>query len=175
MKKLLIVFGDEGAGKSTFAKRIVPHLKNGASFDAENILQVNPFEFNSQFIELGIANSLDLIHNFFEAGYERVVAGSFINTREQFDTFKSQLKYDSEIYVLQLVADKSIRDNRRLNREKPTNQEQMDWMDKTWPTSSSLKEMAGDGVYTFFKLDNGGQTIEQGIETVKQNLSGFFE
>lgn len=174
MKKLLIVCGDEGAGKSTFAKKIVPFLKNGASFDAENILQVNPFEFNKKFIKLAIANSVDLIHNFFEAGYEQVVAGSFISTREEFDVFNSQLAGDPEIYILQLTAEKFVRDDRRLKREKPTDQKQMDWMDINWPTSNSLAETAGDGSYSFFRLDNSELPIDQAIQKVKEGLSGFF-
>lgn len=175
MKKLLIVFGDEGAGKSTFAKNIVRHLTNGAAFDAENVLQVKPFEYNADFINLAIKNSISLTHNFFEAGYEQVVAGSFIGNREQFDTFKSQLKYDPKIYALQLLADKSVRDQRRLSREKPTTQELMDWMDKTWPTSFSLEETAGDGAYKFLKLDNTGRTVDEEIEVVKREFPDFFE
>src|ERR1035437_9011502 len=100
MKKLLIVCGPEGVGKSTLAKKIGPHINNGAAIDTENLAQVFPFIFNDTFNNLIIDNTLDIIHNFYEYGYERIVAVSFVNDLLWFDVFKSKLKYDPKIYIL---------------------------------------------------------------------------
>jgi hypothetical protein len=107
-----------GCGKSTLAKAITSHLKNGASFDAENILQVNPFEFNDKFQSLAIKNSVSLIHNFYEAGFETIVAGSFISDRGGYDRFRKLLTVNPNIIVVMLTANKSTRDERIITREK---------------------------------------------------------
>ncbi|MDD4989307.1 MAG: hypothetical protein PHV42_02675 [Candidatus Pacebacteria bacterium] len=174
MKSLLIICGREGAGKSTLAKAIVPYLKNGASFDAENILQVNPFLFDENFQSLALENSLDLIHNFFEAEYENVVAGSFLIDQNHFDAFKAKLKYESKIYILMLTVDKGIRDERRLNRDKKTTKEWMDLVDSKFYLETSLRDNA-DESYTYFEIDNSKMDVADTIELLKKQIPQFFE
>ncbi|MDD5050894.1 MAG: hypothetical protein PHV93_04150 [Candidatus Pacebacteria bacterium] len=173
MKNLLIICGQEGAGKSTLAKAIVPHLKNGAAFDAENILQVNPFEFDENFQSLALENSLDLIHNFFEGGYENVVAGSFLIDQTHFDAFKAKLKYAPKIYILMLTVEKGTRDERRLNRDKKTTKEWMDLVDSKFYLETSLRDKA-DESYTYFEIDNTKLNVADTIELLKQKIPQFF-
>lgn len=174
IKKLLIIGGDEGAGKSTLAKKIVPHINNGAAFDAENLVQIFPFEFNNTFQNLVIDNSLDLIHNFYEYGYERVVAGSFVNDRNWFDIFRSKLKYDPQIYFLMLVVPKPERDIRRLTREKKSTKEMMDWLDNKYPPDTTLRDSQKTGDYTYVEIDNSNISIEDSIAKLKELIPDFF-
>src|SRR3989344_6697321 len=174
MKKLLIVCGQEGSGKSTLSKKIVPHLKNGASFDAENTVQVSPFEFNEAFQSLVIDNSLDLIHNFFEYGYEQVVGVSFLNDRKWFDIFRSKLKYDPQIYILMLSASKAERDMRRLTREKKSTKEMMDWMDNKYPPYTDLKDSQKTGDYIYIEIDNSNIGMADSIAKLKELIPDFF-
>lgn len=174
MKKLLIICGQEGSGKSTLAKKIVPHINNGAAFDTENIAQVYPFEFNNNFQNLIIDNTLDLIHNFYEYGYERVVAGSFILDRGWFDIFRLKLKYDPTIYIVMLGATKSQRDMRRLTREKKSTKEMMDWMDNKYPADTTLKDSQKTGNYTYIEIDNSNIPVEESIIKIKELIPDFF-
>ena len=174
MKKLLIVCGQEGSGKSTFAKKIVPHLENGAAFDAENLAQVHPFEFDESFQNLVIDNSLGLIHNFYEYGYERVVGGSFLNDRKWFDIFRSKLKYDPEISILMLGASKGERDMRRAARERKSTKEMMDWMDEKYPPYTDLKDSQASGGYEYIEIDNSDIAVEESIARLKELIPGFF-
>ena len=99
-KTLIILCGLEGSGKSTLTKALLPHLKNGAAFDAETILQVNPFEFNETFQNLAISHAADLIFNFYEHGFDTVVAASFINDRFWYDRFRTLLPGLYNIYLI---------------------------------------------------------------------------
>lgn len=178
MQKLLIICGQEGVGKSTLAKRIVPHIVNGAAFDAENILQVNPFEMNDEFERLAVDNSAALINNFFQYGYNNVIAGSFIRNKKGFDLLKEKLPTKPIIYLLMLTATKPVRDERRLQREKKPIDgkliEWMKWMDIHYPPDATLKAAQDTGDYTYFEIDNTALTVEQTIEQVREKLPEFF-
>ena len=178
MKKFLIVCGQEGAGKTTFASTINSHADKCAALDAEEVGQVNPWVFDDAFVRLLFDNVLDVVHNFFEHDYEKVVAGSFINTREDFDNFRKELKYDPEIYILILRASKEVRDKRRLARKnKPTDQEMMDWVDENYSFEKTLQTLIDtphEGVYQLIEVDNSNVTNEQAIEEVKKKIPDFF-
>jgi hypothetical protein len=59
-----------------------------------------------------------LIHNFYEAGFETIVAGSFISDRGGYDRFRKLLTVNPNIIVVMLTANKSTRDERIITREK---------------------------------------------------------
>ena len=65
MKKLLIVCGEEGAGKTTFASNINTHADKCAALDAEEVGQVNPWVFDDAFVSLLFDNVLDVVHSSF--------------------------------------------------------------------------------------------------------------
>jgi len=167
MQSLIIICGQEGAGKSTLAKAITPHLKNGASFDAEDILQVNPFEFDAAFQLLAIRNSVALIHNFFDAGYQTVIAGSFIGDRQGYDVFRQLLNVTPTIYVVMLGATKQVRDDRRVRREKPTTQEWREQLDVKYPPDRTLPETEASGDYKYIEIENSELAVEATIEVLR--------
>ncbi|PIR86913.1 MAG: hypothetical protein COU11_03605 [Candidatus Harrisonbacteria bacterium CG10_big_fil_rev_8_21_14_0_10_49_15] len=171
MKKLLIIAGQEGVGKSTLTKALLPELENGAAFDAENILQVNPFVFGPEFKDLAIANSMALVYNFFEHGYERVVAASFINGQDGYERLKPKLKHNPKILVLQLTASQEVRDKRRIEREKPTTKEWRDIVDAVREKPFD-KEDPG---YTYAEIDNSELTVDETVVMIKERMVDFFE
>ncbi|HCG02046.1 MAG TPA: hypothetical protein DEV93_16070 [Chloroflexi bacterium] len=48
-RRLLIIVGQEGTGKSTLTRALVPHVQPGAAIDAEDVGQVNPWQWNDAF------------------------------------------------------------------------------------------------------------------------------
>tara|TARA_Y100000310_G_scaffold338639_1_gene428841 strand:- start:79 stop:591 length:513 start_codon:yes stop_codon:yes gene_type:complete len=169
MKKLILLTGQEGAGKTTIAKHILPHLKKGASFDAENILQVNPFIYNKKFQELAIRNSVDLINNFYNAGYTTVVAGSFFGDIKGYESLKKKLKYKCKTYIVYLSASKTVRDKRRLKRNKPTTKKMMDWIDKNHPKDTTLMNTKKD--YVYIEIDNSNLSLQKTIRKLLKTTS----
>jgi hypothetical protein len=174
MPTLVLLCGQEGAGKSTLAKGVTPYLKNGAAFDAENILQVNPFNFNDAFRALAIKNSISLIQNFFEAGFETVVAGSFIGNRDGYDAFRKLLQVDPKIYIVMLNASKVVRDERRITREKPTTREWRDDLDRRFPPDRSLYDSKSSGDYEYIEIDNSELTLAETLKQVCLQIPGVF-
>ncbi len=174
MQTAIILCGQEGTGKSTLAKMMVPMLKSGAAFDAENILQVNPFEFNDAFKALAIKNSVALIHNFFDAGFETVVAGSFINDRHGYDAFRALLKGTPKIYILMLGASKAVRDERRISRAKPTTKEWRDELDKKYPPDTTLRDLESSGDYKYVEIDNSGLNTLETFDRIRAAVPEVF-
>ena len=172
MKKLLIICGQEGTGKSTLSKAILPYLNNGAAFDAENILQVNPFEFDAKFKQLAIDNTSVLINSFFRHGYERVIAGSFINDRTDYDSFKTRLEYNPKVFIVMLIASQDVRDKRRIERSKPTTKEWRDIADTKAPKDMTLVQTNDE--YNYCEIDSSELTIKETIAGIKKKIPDFF-
>jgi hypothetical protein len=49
---LIIVSGEEGAGKSTIVRALLPYTPQGARIDAEDIGQTNPCPMDDTFFDL---------------------------------------------------------------------------------------------------------------------------
>lgn len=173
-KTLIILNGQEGAGKSTLAKALLPHLKNGASFDAETILQVNPFCFDENFQNLAISNAADLILNFYEHGFDTVIAASFLNDRPWYDRFRSLLPGHYNIYIIMLEANKETRDIRRIEREKPTSKEARDWLDNKYPPDTTFKEGEATEDYKYIAIDNSKLTVAETVGLIKATVPQVF-
>ena len=73
--RLVLVTGEEGAGKSTIIRALLPHTQRSAQIDAEDIGQTNPCLMDDQFIDLLRRNVAGLVENFWAAGYRNVIAG----------------------------------------------------------------------------------------------------
>ena len=74
--RLVVVTGEEGAGKSTIVRALLPHTPHGARIDAEDIGQTNPCPMDDRFFDLLRHNVAGLVENFWAAGYATVIAGT---------------------------------------------------------------------------------------------------
>lgn len=171
-KTLIILTGAEGTGKTTLAKKLLPHMWNAASFDAENILQVNPFIYGRKFVNLSIQNSVSLISNFFDAGYNTVLAGSFIGNLAGYDAFRKHFRYRATIYVVMLTASKPVRDKRRIKRDKPSTKRFRDKLDKKYPFDPALRDAKRD--YTYIEIDNSRHSIKKTVQAIRKAIPEAF-
>jgi len=73
--RLVLITGEEGAGKSTVVRALLPHTPDGARIDAEDIGQTNPCPMDDEFFDLLRRNVVGLVENFWAADYVNVVAG----------------------------------------------------------------------------------------------------
>lgn len=65
---LVIVVGQEGAGKSTTVRALVEATPWSAQIDAEDVGTVNPWQMDDAFLRLLWKNVADLTRNFWSAG-----------------------------------------------------------------------------------------------------------
>ncbi|CAN5454396.1 hypothetical protein BH09CHL1_BH09CHL1_07600 [soil metagenome] len=162
---LLVITGQEGAGKTTTVRAIGTATPSSARIDAEDVGETNPWDMNDDFMQLLWKNVADLTRNFWDAGYRTVVAGSFVNTIEEYRRFRAILNRDASVYVVQLCAGKSVRDVRRIERGKPTTEEWRDMVDQADPEDTSLASSA-DG-YRFLRIDNDGFDVGQTVQRIQ--------
>ncbi len=77
---VILIAGQEGAGKSTLVRALLPLTCAGAQIDAEDVGQVNPCLMDTALLQLLRRNAAQLVLNFWAAGYRNVIAGSIANT-----------------------------------------------------------------------------------------------
>jgi energy-coupling factor transporter ATP-binding protein EcfA2 len=163
---LLIIVGQEGAGKSTTVRALVKAIPGTAQLDAEDVGEVNPWRMDDAYLRLLWKNVADLTRNFWSAGYRNVIAGSFISNVDHYRAFRDVLNMPANTYVVQLCGTKASRDVRRINRGKETSEEWRDMVDRADPEDTSFASANAD--YTFLRIDNDGRHVSETVERIRQ-------
>ncbi|MGH3738791.1 MAG: hypothetical protein ACRDT6_24810 [Micromonosporaceae bacterium] len=95
--RLLIIAGQEGSGKSTVIRGLLPDTPCGARIDGEDVGQVNPWIMDEAFRDLHRRNVAALVHNFWRSGYANVIAGSFLSSYPEYLQFRRMLSEPTDI------------------------------------------------------------------------------
>jgi len=169
---LILVVGQEGAGKSTTVRALAPAIPWSARIDAEDIADVNPWSMDEAFLRLLWKNVADLTRNYWAAGYRNVVAGSFLSNIDHYTAFREILDAPANAYVIQLCAGKAVRDQRRIERSKPSTQEWRDHVDRVDPEDLTFANTDGD--FRYLRHDNDGIDIPETVERVRRWAPELF-
>ncbi len=171
-RRLLLISGQEGAGKTTIIRALLPHTPRGARVDAEDLGQVNPCLYDDAFWRLLRANVAGLVRNYWSAGFENVITGSFLGTRDDFLRFRELIPEVNEVYMVQLLVQPEERQHRRLTRAKRTTQEWRDRVDRHEKAGTTI-EADQDG-YRYFGVDSTGMTPEQTVEAIVREFPEIY-
>lgn len=171
-RNLIVVEGQEGAGKSTIIRALIRVTPGGAQIDAEDVGQVNPFIFDEAFLELLWDNVAAVADNFWRAGYTTVIAGSFLRGYPDLPRFLRRLDIEPSTYVIQLRASRVVRDRRRIEREKPTTAEWRDHVDRIAPEDRSLAEASEH--HRFLRVDNDELSIDETVAIIRDALPEVY-
>lgn len=166
---LIIIVGQEGAGKSTTVRALVKAFPGSAQIDAEDLGEVNPWKMDDAYLLMLWKNVADLTRNFWAAGYPNVVAGSFLNNIEHYRAFREVLNTPAHVSVVQLCATKAARDVRRVNRGKETSEAWRDMVDRADPEDTSFATANAD--YPFLRIDNDGLAVAETVDIILRWLS----
>lgn len=169
---LIIVVGQEGAGKSTLVRALLPRTNPGAQIDAEDIGQINPFQFDSHFKQLLWKNVSTLIKNYWSAGLNNVIAGSFLNDYDDYRRFRHYLPEEISIYLVHLCVSKPVRDKRRIERHKPSSKEWRDRIDEAFPEDASFQTVQAD--YRYIRIDNSELSIYEAIILIMEAIPEVY-
>lgn len=175
-RSLILITGAEGAGKSTVMSALLPQTPAGAKVDAEDVGQVNPFDFGPVFLRLLWANVTAVMINFWEAGYGTVISGSFLDgdTYSSFQEFRAHVPRDVRIYVVCLSANRPVRDQRRIDRAKPSSEDWRDQVDASYPAAdTSLCDNAQD--YRYVVIDNSLQKVADTVAAIKELIPEIYD
>lgn len=170
--RLVVLDGQEGAGKSTLVRALLPHTPHGAQIDAEDVGQVNPWVYDDRFKRLLFRNVADLVRNFWGAGYVNVIAGSFVADAADYLAFRPLVARDAEVYVVQLHVAKDVRDRRRITRAKRTTQEWRDAVDLIDHLDPTLRLAVGDDRY--HEVDTTHLSVAGTVERIKRALPEIY-
>jgi hypothetical protein len=163
-QRLIIISGEEGAGKSTIVRALLPSTPYGARIDAEDIGQTNPCPMDDTFFDLLRRNVAGLVENFWAAGYVNVIAGSFLRRYSDYVSFR-QLLRPSAVFLIDLLVDKEVRDHRRITRAKRTTQEWRDMVDQI-PEDRTIRR-ATDADYRYIGIDTTDLDVGGTVQRIK--------
>lgn len=168
VRRLILIWGQEGAGKTTIIRALLPHTPRAARIDAEDLGQVNPCLYDEAFWRLLRANVGTLVRNYWAAGFGNVIAGSFFSTRDDFVRFRELVPEVDEVCMVQLLVQPDELQRRRNTRAKQTTQE---WRDRAGRLDTVDTTIAGnqDG-YRYLAVDSTRMTPGQ---TVAAIMGGF--
>ncbi|MCO5214878.1 MAG: hypothetical protein M9953_06670 [Thermomicrobiales bacterium] len=115
----------------------------------------------------------DVATNYWEAGFRNFVAGSFFSNLNQYAAFREHLNADAETYVIHLCAGKLTRDQRRIDRSKPSTKEWRDHVDSVDPEDQTLATDTDS--YRYLRIDNDGLSVEETVEVIRAWAPELFE
>jgi hypothetical protein len=170
--RLVIVNGEEGAGKSTIVRALLPHTPRGARVDAEDIGQTNPSPMDDTFFGLLRRNVADLVENFWEAGYVNVVAGSFLRGYPDYLAFRRLLVRPSTVFLVELLVSKDVRDHRRITRAKQTTQTWRDMVDLI-PQDTTIRR-ATDADYRYVGIDTTSLDVTETVQQIRAAIPEVY-
>jgi ABC-type cobalamin/Fe3+-siderophores transport system ATPase subunit len=172
MSRLIIVVGDEGAGKSTIVRALSSRTPNGAQLDAEDVGQVAACRFDDAFFDLLRRNVAAVVRNFWAAGHRNVVAGSFLRDYADYVAFRALLPQPSEVFVVELLVAKPVRDGRRRTRSKQTTQEWRDKVDVADSEDATIRQAAGD--YRYAGIDTTQLSVAETLARVEDAIPEIY-
>ena len=164
-RRLIIVSGEEGAGKSTIVRALLPSTPRGARIDAEDIGQTNPCPMDDTFFDLLRRNVAGLVENFWAAGYVNVIAGSFLRRYSDYVSFRQLLPRPSAVALVDLLVDREVRNRRRITRAKQTTQEWRDMVDQI-PEDQTIRQ-AADADYRYIGIDTTDLDVASTVQRIK--------
>lgn len=171
--RMIIVVGQEGVGKSTTIRSLAPEVPWSAQIDGADLARVNPWSLDELRLKLLWKNVASLALNYWEAGFRSFVSGSFLSNLEQYSAFRMHLDSEVDTYIIQLCAEKQIRDRRRIERLKPSTKEWRDHVDLVDPEDFTLAE--GAESYRFLRIDNDDFSVEESIQLIRVWAPELFE
>lgn len=165
--------GEEGVGKSTIIRALLPHTPDSARIDAEDIGQTNPCPMDDKFFDLLRRNVAGLVERFWAAGYVNVIAGSFLRGYPDYLLFRALLPQPAAVYMVELLADKDLRDHRRVTRAKQTTREWREMVDLI-PEDRTIRE-ATDADYRYIGVDTTALDVAETTHRIMGSIPEVYQ
>lgn len=171
--RLILIVGQEGAGKSTTLRALAPQIPWSAAIDGADLARVNPWSLDELRLNLLWKNVADLTTNYWAAGFRNFVGGSFLSNLNHYNAFRGYLAAEADTYIIQLCAGKQARDKRRIERSKPSTKEWRDHVDQVDPEDLTFATEAGP--YRYLRIDNDDASVDETIRRMRDWAPELFE
>lgn len=157
MKKLIIINGTMGAGKTTTCKKLYEKLNNSVWLDGDWCWMMNPFKATEENKRMVEDNITHLLNNFLSnSQFEYIIFNWVIHKEEIFDLITNKLKgNDYELYKITLICIEEELERRMLkdNRDMKLIKSSIERL-KLYKSMSSIK------------IDTTNITVEETVNKV---------
>lgn len=164
-KRLLLINGGAGSGKTTTARALLSRVESSAFLDFDPLITVNPWEYREELIDLGLRNAADLIENFFESGYGTVILSSGTGSRPHLERLLGLLADRPRVNWIYLEVDPEERRSRKVGRARDgaDSAEAFDFIENKIGRYEGPPDVAGVRCH---EIRAGGLTVDAVVEAV---------
>jgi hypothetical protein len=127
---------------------------------------------DDRFFGLLRRNVAGLVENFWAAGYVNVIVGSFLRCYSDYLAFRQLLARPTAVFLVDLLVDRQVRDQRRLTRVKQTTQEWRDMVDQI-PEDRTIRQ-AADADYRYIDIDTTCLDIAGTVRRIKRAIPEVY-
>lgn len=167
MKRLIIINGTMGVGKTATCRQLNKSLDNSVWLDGDWCWMMDPFIVNEETKSLVTDNITHMLRNFLNLSHiENVIFNWVIDKDEIFDIILEPLKdLEFELYKITLVCSDSVLIN-RISRDVQSGKRNSDCI------SRSIKRQPLYKKINTIKINTDNNTIEDNVREIQNILLG---
>lgn len=167
-KKVILINGPGGSGKTTCARSLFNRLESCALLDVDSLTTVEPFIWGKELSILGLKNAAAVINNFFDYGFFQVIFSGGAFRQELCDALFSLLPSETVVYYFWIDAEKSIRHSRCISRARDSADvlDFLDFRDSLMPRTGSLTVANG----AYFEIDTSALGPAEVVQMIIDNI-----
>ncbi|CEO34369.1 AAA domain-containing protein [[Clostridium] sordellii] len=161
-KKLIIINGVMGVGKTSVSKALYKQLDNSFWLDGDNCWMMNPFEVTSENKYMVIDNITYLINNFIKNSKSKyIILNWVIHTDEIMDSILYKINMDKiDLYKITLICDEDTL-VKRIKKDIKSGIRDEDNIKRSLDKLKLYKNM------NTLKIDTVNKSIDEIVENIK--------
>ena len=162
MKKLYLIGGPMGVGKTTVCQQLKRDLPRSVCLDGDWCWDADPFVVTEETKAMVLDNICYLLNNFLHcSAYEHIIFGWVMHEQAILDAIQSRLDMENaEVYAVSLLADeKNLRS--RLKKDVDAGKRREDVIER------SLARLAGYSILDTVKIDTNGKSVREVADAIR--------
>ncbi|MBL4930960.1 AAA family ATPase [Clostridium paridis] len=166
MKKLVIINGAMGIGKTTTCRELYKSLDNSVWLDGDWCWMINPFVANEENIEMVQKNINYMLNSFLNnSSIEYIVFNWVIHLEEIFESILKNLdNIEYEVYKITLMcSEEGLR--KRIGKDVENNLRDEDCINRSLDRLKLYKDM------NTIKIDTSDLTVSETVERIKEIIN----
>ncbi|GAA0103731.1 AAA family ATPase [Paraclostridium sordellii] len=165
-KKLIIINGVMGVGKTSVSKALYKQLDNSFWLDGDNCWMMNPFEVTSENKYMVIDNITYLINNFIKNSKSKyIILNWVIHTDEIMDSILYKINMDKiDLYKITLICDEDTL-VKRIKKDIKSGIRDEDNIIRSLDKLKLYKNM------NTLKIDTANKSIDEIVENIKNIIN----
>ena len=166
MKKIIIITGPMGVGKSVTGKLLCDKLGRAAFIDGDWCLDIHPFVGNKETVDMAIDNIVHMARNYYKCSEsDAIVLGWVISEKNIKKILSGLMDLDMKAYCITLICDENTLRNRWSN-DNVTEWRDNNWLEKSIESLENYRNVSADSIV----IDTSNMTIDAVAGNIIQYL-----